>query len=57
MAPGAEPAKVPGNHFHYSRSHPHEFSSTLAISCCGSELIQQDLPILGVKLVGFEWIR
>ena len=31
--------------------------STLAISGRGSELIQQDLPILGVKLVGFEWIR
>ena len=34
-----------------------EIVSTLAISCCGSELIQQDLPILGVKLVGFEGIR
>jgi hypothetical protein len=32
-------------------------NSTLAISGRGSELIQQDLPILGVKLVGFEWIR
>jgi hypothetical protein len=31
--------------------------STLAISGRRSELIQQDLPILGVKLVGFEWIR